>query len=164
MAKDAGKKKSGAKNAPAPEATKLIVDNRKARFDYHLQDKLEAGIELKGTEVKSLREGKINLGDAYCSIIAGEVFLVDAHITPYSHGTHFNHEPLRKRKLLLNRQEIRRLEQRVREKGFTIIPTRVYWKRGRVKVEIALARGKKEYDKREQIKTRDIAREMQRHD
>jgi SsrA-binding protein len=145
-------------------ATKLIADNRRARFDYDLLERFEAGIVLQGTEVKSLRNGKLNLGDSYCVIERdGEVYLKDAHISPYSHGTHANHEPLRTRKLLLNRGEIRRLAQRVREKGLTLIPTRVYLKKGWVKVEIALAKGRKKYDKREKIKERDADRDTQRH-
>ena len=148
----------------ANAGTKLIADNRRARFEYELLERFEAGIVLQGTEVKSLREGKLNLGDSYCVIERdGEVYLQDAHITPYSHGTHTNHDPLRKRKLLLNRVEIRRLTQRVREKGLTLIPTRVYLKKGWVKVEIALAKGRKKYDKREKIKERDVERETQRH-
>lgn len=143
--------------------TKLIADNRKARFNYELLDKFEAGIALKGSEVKSLREGKLNMGDAYCTIDRrSEVYLKDFHISPYSHGTHVNHEPMRARKLLLNKMEIRRLQQRIREKGLTLVPTRVYFKAGRVKVEIALAKGKKQYDKREHIKARDNARDLSR--
>lgn len=145
-------------------ATKLIADNRRARFEYDLLDRFEAGIVLEGTEVKSLREGKLNLGDSYCVIERdGDVYLKDAHISAYSHGTHRNHDPLRTRKLLLNRIEIRRLAQRVREKGLTLIPTRVYLKNGWVKVEIALAKGRKKYDKREKIKERDADRDTQRH-
>lgn len=147
-------------NAPG----KLIADNRRARFEYELLERFEAGIVLQGTEVKSLRAGKLNLGDSYCVIERdGDVYLKDAHISPYSHGTHGNHDPLRTRKLLLNRNEIRRLAQRVREKGLTLIPTRVYLRNGWVKVEIALARGRRKYDKRERIKERDAARETQRH-
>ena len=147
--------------ADAP--VKQIANNRKARFEYELLDRFEAGIVLLGTEVKSLREGKITLGDAYCAIDrGGEVYLRDAHISPYSHGTHGNHDPLRPRKLLLNSKEIRRLAQRIREKGLTVVPTRMYFKRGLVKVEIALAKGKKQYDKRERIKDRDQQRESER--
>ena len=145
-------------------ATKLIADNRRARFEYELLDRFEAGIVLEGTEVKSLREGKLNLGDSYCVVERdGEVYLKDAHISVYSHGTHSNHDPLRTRKLLLNRNEIRRLAQRVREKGLTLIPTRVYFKNGWVKVEIALAKGRKKYDKREKIKERDAEKDTERH-
>ncbi len=142
---------------------KQIANNRRARFEYELLDRFEAGIVLLGTEVKSLREGKVTLGDAYCAIDReGEVYLRDAHISPYSHGTHTNHDPLRPRKLLLNRKEIRRLAQRIREKGLTVVPTRMYFKRGKAKVEIALAKGKKQYDKRKRIKDRDQQRESER--
>ncbi len=147
----------------ADPPVKQIANNRKARFEYELLDRFEAGIVLLGTEVKSLREGKITLGDAYCAIDRnGEVYLRDAHISPYSHGTHTNHDPLRPRKLLLNRKEIRRLAQRIREKGLTVVPTRMYFKRGKAKVEIALAKGKKQYDKRARIKDRDQQRESER--
>lgn len=152
-----------AKTKPAKLPGKLIADNRKARFNYELSDHLEAGVVLEGTEVKSLREGKLNLGDAYCVIDKqGEVFLHDAHISAYSHGNHANHNPLRKRKLLLHQLEILRLGIKVREKGLTLIPTRVYFNRGRVKVEIALAKGKKLHDKRQVIRERDQQREARR--
>ena len=148
----------------AKTGTKLIADNRRARFDYDLLERFEAGIVLQGTEVKSLRGGKLNLGDSYCTIDRdGAVYLIDAHISAYTHGTHANHDPLRTRKLLLGRGEIRRLAQRVREKGLTLIPTRVYLKNGWVKVEIALAKGRKKYDKREKIKERDAVRDTERH-
>ena len=139
---------------------KPIADNRKARFNFELIEKVEAGIVLKGTEVKSLREGKLNLGDAYCDVTNdGEVWLVGAHISPYSSGNRFNVDPLRKRKLLLNKREIARLGARIRERGLTLVPTRVYLKKGLVKLEIALARGKKLHDKRDSIKTRDEERD-----
>lgn len=171
MAMPAGKTKPAGKSRPARSSgpatgapVKQIVVNRKARFQYELLDRVEAGIALKGTEVKSLRNGKISLGDAYCRIDrAGEVWLHDAHISPYTHAGHDNHDPLRTRKLLLHKPEIRRLHQRVREKGLTLVPTRLYFKHGRVKVEIALARGKALYDKRDTIKKRDQQREA-RHD
>ena len=163
--KPAGKSRPARSSGPATGApVKQIVVNRKARFQYELLDRVEAGIALKGTEVKSLRNGKISLGDAYCRIDrAGEVWLHDAHISPYTHAGHDNHDPLRTRKLLLHKPEIRRLHQRVREKGLTLVPTRLYFKHGRVKVEIALARGKALYDKRDTIKKRDQQREA-RHD
>ncbi len=148
----------------ANASVKLIAANRRARFDFQLMERFEAGIVLTGTEVKSLREGKLNLGDRYCAIDRqGGVYLNDAHISAYRHGTHVNHDPLRARKLLLNRREIHRLQQRIREKGLTLIPTRMYFKRGLAKVEIALARGKRQYDKRETIKRRDTQRETDRH-
>jgi SsrA-binding protein len=144
----------------AGEPIKLIADNRKARFNFELMDKVEAGIVLVGTEVKSLREGKLNLGDSYCDVTRdGEVWLVGAHISPYGSGNRFNVDPIRKRKLLLHRREIARLGARIRERGLTLVPTRVYWKKGLVKLEIALARGKKVHDKRDAIKTRDSDRE-----
>lgn len=144
-------------------AVKIIADNRKARFNYELMERAEAGIVLTGTEVKSLREGKLNLGDSYCLIERnGEVFLVDAHISPYLPGNRFNVEPLRRRKLLLHKREIHKLNVKVKEKGLTLVPTRVYFKQGRVKVEIALARGKKVHDKRESIQARDVHREARR--
>ena len=147
----------------AKEGIKLIADNRKARFNFELFDKLEAGIVLVGTEVKSLRNGKINFGDSYCQITReGEVFLIDAHISPYVHGNVHNHDPGRPRKLLLNRDQITRLASRVRERGLTIVPTRMYFSKGRVKLEIALAKGKKLHDKRESIKQRDANRDSQR--
>jgi SsrA-binding protein len=144
-------------------AVKMIADNRKARFNYELLERAEAGIVLTGTEVKSLREGKLNLGDSYCLIErSGEVFLVDAHISPYMAGNRFNVDPLRRRKLLLHKHEIHKLNVKVKEKGLTLVPTRVYFKQGKVKVEIALARGKKVHDKRESIQARDAAREARR--
>lgn len=144
-------------------AIKLIADNRKARFNYELLERAEAGIELVGTEVKSLREGKLNLGDSYCVIDrTGEVFLVDAHISPYAAGNRFNVDPMRRRKLLLHKREIFKLNAKVKERGLTLVPTRVYFKHARVKVEIALARGKKVHDKRDSIQARDAAREARR--
>lgn len=146
--------------APAAAPTKLIVDNRKARFRFELLEKVEAGIALTGTEVKSLRQGKINLGDGYCRIEPdGEIYLIDVHISPYTHAGYTQHDPMRPRKLLLHKKEILRLRQRVREKGLTLVPVRLYFRRGRVKVEIALAKGKTLYDKRESIKKRELQRE-----
>lgn len=147
----------------AATGEKLIARNRKARFNFDLFDKLEAGIVLTGTEVKSLRNGKINFGDAYCQITPeGEMYLVEAHISPYAHGNVNNHEPTRRRKLLLHRDQIIRMNTKVREKGLTIVPTKMYFSRGRVKLEVALAKGKKLHDKRETIKQRDVDREARR--
>jgi SsrA-binding protein len=147
----------------AGSGQKVISNNRKAGFNFELFDRVEAGIVLTGTEVKSLREGRINFGDAYCIVEPNEeMFLVDAHISTYAHGNQHNHEPLRRRKLLLHKEEIRRMHQKVRERGLTIVPTRMYFVRGRVKLEIALAKGKKVHDKREAIKQRDADRESQR--
>jgi SsrA-binding protein len=144
-------------------SVKLISDNRKARFNYELMERVEAGIVLTGTEVKSLRAGKLNLGDSYCDIDRnGEMYLVDAHISPYTAGNRFNVDPLRRRKLLLHRKELARMDSKVKEKGLTIVPTRVYFKHGMVKVEVALARGKKLHDKRAAIQARDMARETRR--
>ncbi len=141
---------------------KLICQNKKARFHYSIEDSLEAGICLLGTEVKSLREGKVNLGDSYGTIKNGELFLVDVHISPYSHGNRNNPDPLRTRKLLLHKQEIRRLIGKVQEKGFTLIPLRLYFSNGKAKVELGLAKGKKLFDKRETLKQKAMQREMER--
>src|ERR1700743_684850 len=122
--------------------------NRSASFNYFLSDRVEAGVALRGTEVKSIREGKANLKDAYGLLKDGECFLLNAHIGPFSHGNAMNHESLRTRKLLLHKQEVRKLEAATRQKGFTLIPTRLYFRNGRVKCELALAKGKQEWDKR----------------
>jgi SsrA-binding protein len=147
-----------------PAGRKLIVDNRKARHDFHILERVEAGVALTGTEVKSLREGGGNLREAYAQLHDGEVFLVGAHIAPYRQGNLQNHEPMRDRKLLLHRREIERLTGRVAERGLTLVPTRMYFSgpRSMAKVEIALAKGKDLYDKRQAIKSRDTAREVQR--
>ncbi len=143
-------------------AEKLICQNRKAWHEYFIEDRFEAGIVLLGTEVKSLRDGKASLGDSYGKIKDGEVFLVDAHINPYSHANRFNHDPLRPRKLLLHKSEIRRLIGKTQERGFTLIPLRLYFSDGKAKVELGLAKGKKLYDKRETLKRKAIEREMER--
>ncbi len=145
-----------------PEASeKVIATNRKAFHDYFVLQKVEAGIALTGTEVKSLREGRVNLKDSYIGFDHGEAFLISAHISPYSHGNIQNHDPERKRKLLLHRREIDRLQGQVVEKGLTIVPLRLYFKGGRVKAEIAVVRGKKLYDKRETEKRRELDREAE---
>jgi SsrA-binding protein len=143
-------------------AEKLIVDNRRARFDYQLLDRFEAGIVLQGTEVKALREGRASLGQAYAEVRDGEAWLVGAEIQTYGHGNIANHEPLRDRKLLLHRRELASLEGKVRERGLTLVPTRLYWKDGRAKVELALARGKQTVDKRRDIAKRDAQRQIER--
>jgi SsrA-binding protein len=143
-------------------AEKLICQNKKAWHNYFIEDKYEAGIALLGTEVKSLRDGKANLGDSYAKIQRGEVFLVDAHISAYRFGNRFNHDPLRTRKLLLHRREIRRLVGKVQEKGLTLIPLRLYFSDGKAKVELGLAKGKKLFDKRETLKRKTMEREMER--
>jgi SsrA-binding protein len=141
------------------EQEKLIASNKKAFHDYFVLQKLEAGIELTGTEVKSLRDGKANLKDAYVTFKGGEAYLFGAHIAPYSHGNRENHDPERTRRLLLHRREIEKLEQQVVEKGLTVVPLRLYFKGSRVKTEIAVVRGKKLYDKRETEKRREAERE-----
>ncbi len=147
----------------AERERKRIAENRKARHDYFIEDTFEAGIALTGTEVKSLRQGKGNLQDSYAQINGNgsEIFLVNCHISPYDFGNRFNHEPLRARKLLMHKEEIRRLFGKVREKGLTLVPLQMYFNgHGRVKVELALARGKKLYDKREDIAERDAKRNI----
>jgi len=142
---------------------KIITKNRKAFFDYHIEETIEAGIVLTGNEIKSIRLGRVNLKDCFARIMNGEVFLLNMHISPYNMADGFSHEdPERRRKLLLHRREIKRLIGKTRVKGFTLVPTRLYFKRGKVKVEIALARGKTHYDKRESIKRKESDREMER--
>ena len=141
---------------------KLIIDNRRARHDYELLERFEAGIVLTGTEVKSLRDGRVTLGQAFGDIRGGEVWLVGAEIATYDQGNIANHRPDRERKLLMHRGEISSLLGKVREKGLTLIPTRMYWKDGRVKVELALARGKHTIDKRRDIAKRDATRQIER--
>jgi SsrA-binding protein len=147
---------------PRPTGEKLIVDNRRARHEYHLTDKVEAGIMLAGTEVKALRDGKATLQQAYAEVRDGEAWLHGLHIPEYGHGNRANHDPDRPRKLLLHRREIDRLYGQVREKGFTLVPTRLYFKDGRVKAEIALARGKELRDKRRTVADRDARRQIER--
>ncbi len=133
--------------------------NRSASFNYFLSDKVEAGVALRGTEVKSIREGKANLKDAYGLLKDGECFLLNAHIGPFSHGNAMNHDSLRTRKLLLHKTEVRKLEAMTRQKGFTLIPTRLYFRNGRVKCELALAKGKQDWDKRETERKREADNE-----
>jgi len=146
----------------AKEHIKIIAENRKARYNYFIEDEYEAGLVLKGTEVKSLRLGKVNLKDAYARIKDGEVFVYQMHIGPYPFAYYDNHDPLRPRKLLLHKREIKRLYGKMNEKGHSLIPLRIYFKAGRVKILLALAKGKRKYDKREAIKRRDEQREMDR--
>lgn len=141
---------------------KNITVNRKARYEYAILQTFEAGIVLQGTEVKSLRQGKINLTDSYAQVKNGEVWLYNSHINVYDHGNINNHDPVRNRKLLLNKSEIRKLEKAVNEKGNTLIPLRFYFKGGIVKVELAIAKGKKVYDKRQDIAKKDAERELDR--
>ena len=138
---------------------KLVATNKKAFHEYFILEKLEAGVSLVGTEVKSIREGRINLKDSYAHIREGEAFLFNCHISPYTHGNRQNHEPTRTRKLLLQRKEIRKLIGKTQEKGLTLVPIRVYLTRGLVKIELALVRGKKLYDKRETEKRKETDRE-----
>ncbi len=141
---------------------RTLVVNRQARFNYEILEKFEAGISLVGTEVKSIREGKGNIKEAYADIRGGEAWLIGAHISPYSHGNITNHDPLRDRKLLLNAREIDKLQGKVMEKGLTLVPLRLYLKGRLIKLELGVARGKKLVDKREDIKKRDQEREIQR--
>jgi SsrA-binding protein len=144
------------------EGEKTIAVNKKARFDYELLDRIEAGLVLQGTEVKALRAGQCNLTDGYVEIRRGEAWLIGVHISPYSHGNRQNHDPDRRRKLLLHGREIRKLDSKINERGLTCVPLRIYFKDGRAKVEIAIARGKRKGDKRETIKRREADREAQR--
>jgi len=141
------------------EAQKNVAENRKAFHDYHILETFEAGVALLGTEVKAIREGNVNLRDSYARVDGGEVWIYNVHIKPYSHRGYADHEPTRKRKLLLHRQEIRKLIGRTVERGMTLVPTRMYFKDGRVKVALGLAKGKQAHDKRETIKRREADRE-----
>lgn len=142
---------------------KVVATNRKAFHDYFIEDKFEAGIVLQGTEVKSLRDGRVNLQDSYASVRDTEIFLHNCHISPYSHGNIMNHDPTRVRKLLLHKTEINKLMGKTQQKGLTLIPLRIYFsKRGHAKVELGLAKGKKLYDRRESIKAREAGREVER--
>jgi len=142
-------------------SSRSIADNRRARHDYHIIEVHEAGIELCGTEVKAARQGKANLKDSYARIEAGQLWLYNCHISPYEHGNRFNHDPLRKRKLLMHRKEILRLKGKMQEKGLTLIPLKLYLKRNWVKLDLALARGKRLYDKREAIAKRETRRQIE---
>ncbi len=144
------------------QGRKVVAQNRKARYDYHVEDTYEAGLVLTGTEVKSLRAGRASLVDGFAEVDAGELWLQGVHIPEYTQGTWTNHEPRRRRKLLLHRLEIERLSARVAERGLTIVPLSLYFKDGRAKVEIALARGKRTYDKRQALAAKEAKREAQR--
>lgn len=144
------------------EGIKIVTSNRRARREYFIEDTLEAGLVLQGTEVKALREGRANLQDAYCKVENGEMYLIGAHVSPYSHGNLNNHDPLRPRKLLMHRREIARWKKAIEQKGYTIIPLKLYFKEGYAKVEIGLAKGKKLYDKRADIATRETERRLDR--
>ena len=149
-------------NPKTKSGLKIISNNRKARFNYFFTEFFEAGIALKGSEVKSLREGKVNISDSYAFDVKGEIFLVNAYISSYKESSYNDHNPNRNRKLLLNKREINKLIGRVNREGFTLIPTKLYFKKGRAKVEIAVAKGKKQYDKRQVKKKRDWVRERAR--
>ena len=140
---------------------KLVCQNKKARYDYFIDEVLEAGLVLLGPEVKSLREGRASLVDSYARVKKGEVFLYNMHITPYPYAHHVQLDPVRTRKLLLNKREIRRLIGKTEEKGYTLIPTKVYFTKGRAKIEIALAKGKRKYDKRQALKEREMKKDME---
>lgn len=141
---------------------KLIAQNKKAFHDYHIEDRYEAGIALTGTEIKSIRLGRANLRDSFAQVRRGEVTLHNMHVSPYEQGNRYNHDPLRTRKLLLHRQEINKLIGMIKEKGYTLVPLKLYLKNGLAKVELALAKGKKEYDKRETVKKKDAQREIEK--
>ncbi len=144
------------------EAVKVVAQNRKARHEYFILERYEAGLVLTGTEIKSIRQGKVNLGEAYVRIMNGEAFIFGMHIGIYTQGNRFNHEETRTRKLLLNKREIRKLHKAVQQEGHTIVPLRLYLKKGLAKLEIAQAKGKKLYDKRQSQKDKDIQRQLQK--
>ncbi|MCL2792372.1 MAG: SsrA-binding protein SmpB [Spirochaetaceae bacterium] len=141
---------------------KILSVNKKARFNYLIEDNLECGIELKGTEVKSIRANKFSYSDSYCKVKDGELWLIGLHISPYDFGNIHNHEPLRERRLLAHSSEIKKLGKKVAEKGYTLVPLKVYLKKGKVKIELGIGKGKKVFDKRETIKERDTGRETLR--
>jgi len=143
-------------------AVRTVATNRKARHDYHIDDTFEAGIALTGTEIKSIRAGRVSLRDSYATIKEGELWLLNTHIAPYQQGTYANHEPRRPRKLLMHRREINRITGKLQEKGFTLVPLRLYLKNNLAKVELGLARGKKQYDKRVALRQKETRREIDR--
>jgi len=144
------------------DAIKIITSNKKATFEYKIEERFEAGLVLLGTEVKSLRAGKANLQEAYCNVESGEMVIRGCHIAPYDHGNRANHEPARTRKLLLHKREIEKLDKATRQKGYTIVPMKLYFKNGRAKLEIGLGKGKKLYDKRADIADRESSRRLDR--
>ena len=150
------------KKSSSAGAEKVVCANRKARFEYEIFETIEGGLVLTGTEVKSLRDGQASIKESHADIRDGEVYLVDMHIAPYAFGNSHNHEPLRKRKVLLHGREIKRLTGKLAEKGLSLVPLRIYFRRGRAKIELALARGRKTRDKRNAIRERDVKREMDR--
>lgn len=162
MAKVQKAQKAQAGSAETKPAIKIISDNRRARHDYEVLEVFEAGIELLGTEVKSMRLGKANLQDSFARVDGGQLWLYNCHVSPYDFGNRFNHDPLRRRRLLMHRREIQKLKSRMQEKGLTLVPLKIYFKRNWVKVDLALARGKHLYDKREAITKRDSKRQLDR--
>ena len=146
------------------DALHIVTTNRKATHEYHIDDRVEAGLVLRGTEVKSLRNGKVNLQEAYCQVEGREMWLHQCHIAPYSHGNIANHDPVRRRKLLLHRREIDRLDKAAAQKGYTLIPLKLYFKDGKAKLEIGLGKGKKLYDKRADSAAKDVKRQLSRAD
>ncbi len=146
----------------ANEAIKVLAVNKKARFNYSIEESFECGISLVGTEVKSIKEGRFSFADSYASVEKDELWLIDFHVTPYAFGNRMNHDPLRRRKLLVHRKEIKRLRRIIEEKGLTLVPLKFYLKRGIVKCELGIAKGKKLFDKREDIRKRDQKRELER--
>jgi SsrA-binding protein len=140
----------------------IVTQNKKARHDYFIEQSYEAGINLRGTEVKSIREGKVSVNDAYVQIKHGEIFIINMHVSPYTHGNLFNHEETRTRKLLMHKKEILKIEAKIKEDGYTVIPLKVYFVEGLVKVEIAIAKGKKLFDKRESLKEEDAKKHMKK--
>ena len=147
----------------ASEGIKVIAENRKAYHDYFIEERVEAGIILTGTEIKSVRHGRVNLKDSYARLENGELWLYQMHISPYEQGNRFNHDPLRKRKLLLHRSEIAKLVGKIQLQGLTLIPLRIYLKQGLAKIDLAVCRGKKNYDKRQDMAEKDAKREIERH-
>lgn len=141
---------------------KVVVTNRKARHEYEITDSIEAGLVLVGSEVKSLRIGRVNLSDSYARVIKGEIWVIGMHVSPYKEASIQNHDPLRERRLLLHRNEIKKLTRKIEEKGFTLIPLKIYFKNNKAKVELGVARGKRQYDKKVTIAQRDAKREMER--
>ncbi len=162
MARTAAKPASSASTAPAKPTEKTLVTNRQAFHDYHIVESVEAGLALMGTEVKSIRAGNVNLRDAFARPQDGEIWLWNAHIAPFEQGNRWNHEPRRPRRLLLHTREIGRLSSKAKEAGFTLVPLRLYDRGGKLKLELALARGKKQYDKRSAIAERETKREIER--
>ena len=145
-----------------PEGRKVISENRKARFDYFIEDSYECGVALEGTEVKSVKNGNISYPDGFAEVVNGEIFLKNFHISEYAFSSIFNHNPDRPKKLLLHREEIKKISRKIDQKGYTLIPLDVYLKDGRVKISLGVCKGKKQFDKRESIKNRDINRDIQR--